>query len=335
MERFKAIWVTRDEGERKPNPAVIQEVSLDDLMPGDVTVRVEYTTVNYKDGLAITGKGPVLRKFPMVPGIDFAGEVIASDHAEYAVGDKVVLNGWGVGEVHMGAFAGVARVNGDWLIKLPDGLTTAQAASIGTAGYTAMLAVMALEDYGITANSGPVVISGAAGGVGSVAVSILSKLGYHVVASTGRTEEERFLKDLGAGEVIDRSIFSDDPRPLNKEIWAAGIDVAGSTTLANMLSMISYGGAVATCGLAQGMDLPTSVAPFILRGVSLLGIDSVMAPKAKRQAAYNRITRDLDLEKLATLTTTIGFDDIMPAAADIMAGKVRGRLLVDMSKKSG
>lgn len=332
MERFKAIWVTRDEGERKPNPAVKKEIALDDLMPGDVTVRVDYTTVNYKDGLAITSKGPVLRTFPMIPGIDLAGEVISSEHSDYAPGDQVVLNGWGVGETHMGAYSEVARLNGDWLIKLPDGLTKAQAASIGTAGYTAMLAVIALEDYGITPDRGPIVISGAAGGVGSVAISILAKLGYHVVASTGRPEEDAFLKDLGASEVIDRSVFAGEPRPLNKEQWAAGIDVAGSTTLANMFSMISYGGAISVCGLAQGMDLPATVAPLILRGVSLLGIDSVMAPKERRENAYRRIAQDLDLGKLDALTTTIGFDDIIPAASDIMEGKVRGRLLVDMTR---
>lgn len=330
MDRFKAIWITRNEGEKKQNAAEVREVSLDDLMPGDVTVRVEHTTVNYKDGLAITGASPVVRTFPMIPGIDLAGEVTASDHASYKPGDKVLLNGWGVGEVHMGAYAGMARLNGDWLIPQPKGLSGAQAMAIGTAGYTAMLCVMALERAGVTPDKGPIVVTGAAGGVGSVAIAVLSKLGYHVIASTGRSSEEAYLKDLGAAEIIDRAELSEPGRPMGKERWAGGVDVAGSHTLANVLAQTQYGGAVAACGLAQGMDLPSSVVPFILRGVSLLGVDSVMAPKEHRVAAYDRLVRDLDMAKLAEITTEITFDDIIGKASDILAGKVRGRLVVNM-----
>lgn len=330
MERFKAIWITRNEGEKKQNPAEVREISLDDLMEGDVTVRVEHTTVNYKDGLAITGASPVVRKFPMIPGIDLAGEVVTSTHADYRPGDKVLLNGWGVGEVHMGAYAGMARLSGDWLIPLPKGLSGAQAMAIGTAGYTAMLCVLALEKAGVSPDRGPVVVTGAAGGVGSVATAVLAKLGYHVIASTGRASEETYLKDLGAAEIIDREELSEPGRPMGKERWAGGVDVAGSHTLANVLAQTQYGGAVAACGLAQGMDLPSSVAPFILRGVSLLGIDSVMAPKARRIEAYDRLVKDLDMAKLAEMTTEIGFDDIIGKASDILAGKVRGRLVVNM-----
>jgi acrylyl-CoA reductase (NADPH) len=326
-ESFKAILVTRDE-EKKQSVDVVQ-LTDDDLMEGDVTVAVEATTVNYKDGLAITGKAPVVRRFPMIPGIDFTGTVIASDHSDWRVGDKVILNGWGVGETHYGAYAGHARVNGDWLVPLPDGMSATEAMAVGTAGYTAMLCVMALERHGISPDSGPVVVTGAAGGVGSVAVSILSKLGYHVVASTGRTSEEAYLKDLGAAEIIDRSELSGPARPLGRERWAGGIDVAGSHTLANVLSMISYGGAVAACGLAQGMDLSTSVAPFILRGVSLLGVDSVMAPRPLRLEAWRRVREDLDAAKLARLSTKIGFDDIMDTARAIVEGQVRGRVVVE------
>ena len=278
MQRFRAIWITRDADARQQNPAEIREVGLDDLMEGDVTVRVEQTTVNYKDGLAVTGKSPVLRRFPMIPGIDFTGTVTASDSAEFETGDKVLLNGFGVGETHMGGYAGMARVQSDWLIPRPADLTGHEAMAIGTAGYTAMLCVIALERHGILPERGPVLVTGAAGGVGSVAVSVLARLGYDVVASTGRREEEGYLKDLGALDVIDRSELQGPGKPIAKERWAGAIDTVGSETLANALSMIRYGGAVAACGLAGGMDLPVSVAPFILRGVSLLGIDSVMAP---------------------------------------------------------
>ncbi|ADV10884.1 MULTISPECIES: acrylyl-CoA reductase (NADPH) [Mesorhizobium] len=327
-ETFKAILVSRD-AEKKQSVAVT-DLTEADLMEGDVTVAVEATTVNYKDGLAITGKAPVIRRWPLVPGIDFAGTVISSSHPDWRAGDKVVLNGWGVGETHFGAYAGRARVKGDWLVPLPQGISPHDAMAVGTAGYTAMLCVIALERHGILPDRGPVVVTGAAGGVGSVAVSILSSLGYHVIASTGRNAESPFLMDLGAAEVISREELAQPAKPLAKERWAGGIDAVGSHTLANVLSMTSYGGAVAACGLAGGMDLPASVAPFILRGVSLLGIDSVMAPKAVRLEAWRRIGTDLDLQKLASLSSTIGFDGIVDAARDIVEGKIRGRVVVDM-----
>ncbi|CCV16241.1 MDR family oxidoreductase [Mesorhizobium sp. STM 4661] len=327
-ETFKAILVSRD-AEKKQSVAVT-DLTEADLMEGDVTIAVEATTVNYKDGLAITGKAPVIRRWPLVPGIDFAGTVISSSHADWRKGDKVILNGWGVGETHFGAYAGRARVKGDWLVPLPDGMSPHDAMAVGTAGYTAMLCVIALERHGIVPDRGPVVVTGAAGGVGSVAVSILSSLGYHVIASTGRGAESPYLIDLGAAEVISRDELAQPAKPLAKERWAGGVDAVGSHTLANVLSMTSYGGAVAACGLAGGMDLPASVAPFILRGVCLLGIDSVMAPKAVRMEAWRRVGADLDHKKLASLSTTIGFDDIVGAAHDIVEGKIRGRVVVDM-----
>ena len=329
-ERFRAILVNRDE--EKKQSVQVTEIGEADLMDGDVTVSVDATTVNYKDGLAITGKSPVVRRFPLVPGIDFAGTVVSSSHADWKKGDKVILNGWGTGETHHGAYAAVSRVKGDWLVPLPDGMTAQDAMAVGTAGYTSMLSVLALEKHGITPERGPVVVTGAAGGVGSVAVAILSKLGYRVIASTGRTSEEAYLRDLGASEIIARDELSGPAKPLAKERWAGGVDAVGSHTLANVLSMTSYGGAVAACGLAQGMDLPTSVAPFILRGVSLLGIDSVMAPKALRLEAWRRIASDLDHRKLRALTTTIGFDGIIDTAKAIVDGKVRGRVVVDMTR---
>ena len=327
-ETFKAILISR--GEDKRQSVAVTELTDADLMEGDVTVAVEWTTVNYKDGLAITGKAPVIRRFPLVPGVDFAGTVISSSNPDWEKGDKVILNGWGVGETHFGAYAGRARVKGDWLVPLPDNMTTRQAMAIGTAGYTAMLSVMALERHGITPDRGPVVVTGAAGGVGSVSVALLSRLGYHVVASTGRPAESAYLTDLGATDIIDRSELSGPAKPLARERWAGGIDAVGSHTLANVLSMTSYGGAVAACGLAQGMDLPSSVAPFILRGVSLLGIDSVMAPRELRLEAWRRLADDLDHGKLSALTTAIGFDGIVSAATDIIDGKIRGRVVVEM-----
>jgi acrylyl-CoA reductase (NADPH) len=327
-ETFKAILISR--GEDKRQSVAVTELTDDELMEGDVTVAVEWTTVNYKDGLAITGKAPVIRRFPLVPGIDFAGTVISSSNPDWERGDKVILNGWGVGETHFGAYAGRARVKGDWLVPLPDSMTARQAMAIGTAGYTAMLSVMALERHGITPDRGPVVVTGAAGGVGSVSVALLSRLGYHVIASTGRPAESRYLTDLGAAEIIDRAELSSPAKPLGRERWAGGIDAVGSHTLANVLSMTSYGGAVAACGLAQGMDLPSSVAPFILRGVSLLGIDSVMAPRELRLEAWRRLADDLDHGKLAALTTAIGFDGIIGAATDIVDGRIRGRVVVEM-----
>ena len=327
-ETFKAILISRDED--KKQSVSISQLTEADLMDGDVTVAVEATTVNYKDGLAITGKSPVLRRFPLIPGVDFAGTVVASSHPDWKPGDKVLLNGWGVGETHHGAFSERARVKGEWLVPLPEGMSPREAMAVGTAGYTAMLSIMALERHGITPERGPLVVTGAAGGVGSVAVAVLSKLGYHVIASTGRFAEHGYLKDLGAAEIIAREELSGPAKPLGKERWAGGVDAVGSHTLANVLSMTSYGGAVAACGLAQGMDLPASVAPFILRGVSLLGIDSVMAPKALRLEAWRRISTDLDHEKLAALSTVMPFDGIINAAHDIVEGKVRGRLVVEM-----
>ncbi len=331
-ETFKAIVISR--GEDKKQSVSVSEISEADLMEGDVTVAVEWTTVNYKDGLAITGKAPVVRRFPLVPGIDFAGTVLRSADPAWKEGDKVILNGWGVGETHHGGYAARARVKGDWLIPLPDGMTGREAMAIGTAGYTAMLSVMALQRHIDLRSQGPVVVTGAAGGVGSVAIALLSQLGCHVIASTGRTAESAYLRDLGAAEIIDRAELSGPARPLGKERWAGAVDAVGSHTLANVLSMTSYGGAVAACGLAQGMDLPGSVAPFILRGVSLLGIDSVNAPKPLRLEAWRRLASDLDHRKLSSLTNVIGFDDIIATAADIVEGKVRGRVVVELDPQA-
>jgi acrylyl-CoA reductase (NADPH) len=297
-------------------------------MEGDVTVRVEWSTLNYKDGLAVTGKAPVVRRFPMIAGIDFAGTVETSSHPQWKAGDKVICNGWGMGETHLGAYAEKARVKGDWLVRLPEGMSTREAMAIGTAGYTAMLSVLALEKQGLTPRHGPIVVTGAAGGVGSVAIAVLSKLGYHVIASTGRASETDYLKGLGATEVIDRAELSGPAKPLAKERWAGGIDSVGSTTLANVLSMTKYAGAVAACGLAAGMDLPTSVAPFILRGVCLLGIDSVMCPIDLRKTAWSRLASDLDRGKLTEITHEIGLDEVVDAGAKILAGQVRGRIVV-------
>ncbi|EKF20072.1 MDR family oxidoreductase [Nitratireductor pacificus] len=327
-DRFQAVLISRDEDKNQSVDMV--ELTEDDLMEGDVTVAVEATTVNYKDGLAITGKAPVVRRFPLVPGIDFAGTVTRTSHAGWKEGDRVILNGWGVGETHYGAYAARARVNGDWLVPLPEGMSARDAMAVGTAGYTAMLCVMALERHGITSARGPVVVTGAAGGVGSVAVALLAGLGHHVIASTGRPAEADYLKGLGAAEIIARDELSGPAKPLGKERWAGGVDAVGSHTLANVLSMTSYGGAVAACGLAQGMDLPASVAPFILRGVSLLGVDSVMAPKELRLEAWRRIATELDHAKLAALSTLVPFGDVISAAADIVEGRIRGRVVVEM-----
>lgn len=327
-DRFKGILLTRNDA--KEMRVERKELGLDDLMEGDVVVQVDWTTVNYKDGLAITGKAPVVRRWPMVPGIDCAGTVVQSSNPRFSEGDRVILNGFGVGETHTGAYAEYARLNGDWLVKMPEGIDGRAAMAIGTAGYTAMLSVMALERHGLTPERGPVVVTGANGGVGTVAIALLGKLGFEVIASTGRTEEADFLKSLGASEIIHRDELSGPAKPLAKERWAGGVDAVGSHTLANVLSMTSYGGAITACGLAQGMDLPTSVAPFILRGVSLLGIDSVMAPLALRQEAWARLARDLDPAKLDSLTTEIGFQNVIEAAHDIIDGKVRGRIVVKM-----
>jgi acrylyl-CoA reductase (NADPH) len=328
LATFKAIRIEKAE---KGTTAALSQFDDAELMEGDVTVAVEWSTVNYKDGLALTGKSPVVRRFPMIAGIDFAGTVIESSHPSWKAGDKVVSTGWGLGETFLGAYAEKARVKGDWLVRLPDGLTAREAMAIGTAGFTAMLSVLALEKHGVAPKDGPVVVTGAAGGVGSVAVAVLSKLGFHVIASTGRTAEGDYLRHLGAAEIIDRNELSGPAKPLAKERWAGGVDSVGSTTLANLLSMTKYGGAIAACGLAGGMDLPTSVAPFILRGVCLLGIDSVMCPLAPRQAAWARLAKDIDHAKLAEITTEIGLADVFDVAPKILAGQVRGRIVVKIS----
>jgi len=327
MSTFKALIASKGE---TGTSLAFGDFAEADLMEGDVTVRVTHSTVNYKDGLAITGRVPVVRRWPMIPGIDFAGRVETSGHPEFKPGDLVVLNGWGTGETHLGAYAQKSRVKGDWLVPLPEGLLPAQAMAIGTAGYTAMLCVLALERYGLKPADGPVVVTGAAGGVGSVAIALLAKAGWHVIASTGRPEEADYLKGLGAAEIIDRAELSGPGRPLAKERWIAGVDAVGSHTLANLLSMTRYGGAVAACGLAQGMDLPASVAPFILRGVALLGVDSVMCPKPRRLEAWARLASDLDRDKLAAMTTTIPLEDVIETGRAIVDGKVRGRVVVEV-----
>ena len=325
MATFKAIRI--DKAEKGQRVALV-DFDEKDLMDGDVTVRVEWSTINYKDGLALTGKAPVVRRFPMIPGIDLAGTVEASGAPAWKPGDKVILDGFGLGETHLGAYAQRARVKGEWLVPLPAGMSLREAMAIGTAGYTAMLSVMALERHGLTPDRGPVLVTGAAGGVGSVAIALLAKLGYRVIASTGRTQEAAYLRDLGAAEVIERSELTGPPRPLGRERWAAGIDTVGSTTLANALSMTAYGGAVAACGLAGGMDLPTSVAPFSLRAVSLLGIDSVMCPLKTRCEAWNRLASDLEAGKLAAMTSEVGLGQVLDFGSAILEGRVRGRIVV-------
>lgn len=322
---FKAIVIEKSDDGQSVALADFDETKL---MDGDVTVRVEWSTVNYKDGLAVTGKAPVVRRWPMIAGIDFAGTVETSSHSDWKPGDKVILNGWGLGETHLGAYAQKARVKGEWLVRLPASMSTRDAMAIGTAGYTAMLAVMALERYGLKPENGPLVVTGAAGGVGSIALAILAKRGFQVTASTGRPEEADYLKRLGAAEIIERKELTGPVRPLAKERWAGGVDSVGSTTLANVLSMVRYRGAVAACGLAGGMDLPTSVAPFILRGVALLGIDSVYRPRADREEAWKRLEFDLDRAKLAELSTEIGLADVVEAGRQIVEGRVRGRIVV-------
>jgi acrylyl-CoA reductase (NADPH) len=322
---FRAIVIDKSAAGQDVRLAEFDEK---DLMEGDVTVAVDWSTVNYKDGLALTGKAPVVRRFPMIPGIDFAGTIESSSHPAWKAGDKVILNGWGLGETHLGAFAEKARVKGDWLVRLPGTMKPRDAMAIGTAGYTAMLAAMALQRAGVTPARGPVVVTGAAGGVGSVAIAILAKLGYVVTASTGRPSETDYLKGLGATDIIDRKELTGSPRALGKERWAGGIDAVGSTTLANILSMTRYGGAVAACGLAGGMDLPTSVAPFILRGVSLIGIDSVMCPMELRQQAWRRLETELDRGKIAAMISEIDLANVIEAGARIVDGRVRGRIVV-------
>ncbi len=326
---FRALVIDKDGDDQ-----VVEERQLtdDDLMAGDVVIDVSHSTVNYKDGLAISGAAPVVRKFPMIGGIDLAGTVARSDYPGIMPGDRVVVNGWGLSERHFGGYAERARVNGDWVVLLPEKFSFERAMAVGTAGYTAMLCVMALEEQNITPDQGPILVTGASGGVGTVAISILAKLGYEVHACTGRVSEAGFLKDLGATEIIDRAEFSDKAKPMGAERWAGAVDVAGGNTLANVISQIKYNGAVAACGLADSMNLPSSVAPFILRNVTLTGVDSVMAPRERRTAAWHRLAEDLDFDKLEALSETIGLSDVPKAAKDILAGKVRGRLIVDIKK---
>ena len=325
---MKAVLIEKSETTQSVS---MTDVPEDQLPDGDVLVDVAYSTLNYKDALAITGKSPVVRRFPMVPGIDFSGTVAESSHADFKPGDRVILNGWGVGEKHWGGLAERARVSGDWLVPLPAAIDLRQAAAIGTAGYTAMLCVLTLERHGIMPGNGEIVVSGAAGGVGSVATAILAKKGYDVAAVTGRAAEADYLRGLGASSVIDRSELTGKVRALGHERWTGGIDVAGSTVLANMLSMMKYRGVVASCGLAAGMDLPTSVAPFILRGVTLAGVDSVMCPKSDRLEAWARLASDLDLAKLADLTTELPFDEVIETASKFIDGTVRGRIVIPVN----
>ncbi len=326
---FKAIVINKDERGYRAEVSSVDEASLPE---GDVRVRVAYSTLNYKDGLAITGKGPIVRSFPMVPGIDFAGEVVESASPDFKVGDQVLLNGWGVGENHWGGLAQQARVKAEWLIPLPKGFTPRQALAIGTAGYTAMLCVMALQKHGLRPNDGEVLVTGAAGGVGSFAITLLSKLGFAVVASTGRATEAEYLKKLGATEIIDRVALSEPGKPLAKERWAAVVDSVGSHTLANACAQTKSNGAVAACGLAHGMDFPATVAPFILRGITLYGINSVTVPRDKRIAAYEQLSQLVDLKTLDEISHEISLEESLKYADDLMAGNVRGRLIVDVNK---
>ncbi len=328
MARFKAIVVTKTDG---GTAAALTDFDDDQLMDGNVTLRPEWSSLNYKDGLALTGKAPVARRFPMIAGIDAAAVVESSADPAWKAGDRVILTGWGCGETHLGCYAEKARVKGEWLVPLPAGLSPHDAMAIGTAGYTAMLAVIALERSGLSPAAGPVLVTGAAGGVGSVAIALLASLGYEVIAATGRIGEAAYLKALGARDVIPRAELAGPVRPLAKERFAGGIDSVGSTTLANVLSMVRYGGAVAACGLAGGMDLPATVAPFILRAVSLIGIDSVMSPLPVRRTAWARLARDLDLGKLRAMIGQIELDEIIDAGCRIIEGKVRGRLVVKIA----
>jgi acrylyl-CoA reductase (NADPH) len=328
VAKFKAILIEKEEAGQNVNLVDFDEANL---MEGDVTIAVEWSTVNYKDGLAITGKAPVVRKFPMIPGIDLAGTVETSSHPGWKPGDKVVLNGCGLSETIFGGYAQKARVKGDLLVAIPAGMSTRETMAIGTAGYTAMLCVMALERYGIRPAQGPIIVTGAAGGVGSVAIALLAKLGYTVIASTGRLSEAEYLKSLGANEIVDRNQFTGPAKPMDQERFAGGVDSVGSTTLANLIAMTKYGGAIAACGLAGGRDLPTQVAPFILRGVALLGVDSVRCPIERRREAWKRLAADLDRKKLATMTTEVPLSQATDAAKAILDGTVRGRILVRVS----
>ncbi len=326
---FKAILLEKSEQGSIPK---IVELEQSDLPEGDVLIDVEYSTLNYKDGLAITGKGPVVRKYPMVPGIDLAGTIVESQHESWKTGDQVILNGWGVGESWWGGMSQKASLKGDWLIRRPQSLSAQQAMAIGTAGYTAMLCVMALEEYGIKPDDGEILVTGANGGVGSVSIALLAKRGYTIIASTGRSEEADYLKKLGAADTINRSDLSEPGKPLTKERWAAAIDCVGSHTLANVCASVKYGGIVAACGLAQGMDFPATVAPFILRAITLRGIDSVYAPFAKRQKAWNTLATDLGSDVLDNVARVITLSDVIPKAKEMMEGKIRGRVIIDVNK---
>ena len=326
---FTGLLLTR--ADNAPPQAQVTAIDEASLPAGDVLVQVAYSTLNYKDGLAITGKAPVVRSYPMVPGIDFAGIVLESSDSRYRKGDAVILNGWGVGESHWGGLAQKARVKADWLVPMPAGMTAARAMSIGTAGYTAMLCVMALQAHGVTPEQGPVLVTGANGGVGSIAIALLARLGFEVHAATGRMNEADHLKALGAKELVDRATLNAPGKPLQKERWAAAVDSVGSHTLANVCASLTYGGVVAACGLAQGMDLPASVAPFILRGVTLAGVDSVMAPYARRAQAWERLARELPADVVEANTETIKLADAPAVAAKLLQGQVRGRVLVDVN----
>lgn len=326
---FKGILIEKDGSGYR---AAVKEIADVQLPAGSVTVRISHSTLNYKDGLAITGKGPVVRKFPMVPGIDLVGIVEESTHPEHKAGDRVLLNGWGVGEAHWGGLAQKARLNGDWLVPLSSSFSPKQAMAIGTAGYTAMLCVLAMERHGVKPADGEILVTGAAGGVGSVAVAVLAKLGYSVVAVTGRPRDAEYLKYLGAKEVLERSQFSSPGKPLAKERWAGAVDVAGSHVLANVCATMKYRGVVTACGLAAGMEFPATVAPFILRGITLAGIDSVMCPRADRLLAWQRLGTDLDIEKLGNISQEVGLDEAIPLASKLLDGEVRGRIVVDVNR---
>lgn len=325
---FKGILIEKNETGYQ---SVLKDIDESQLPDGNVTIRVSHSTLNYKDGLAITGRGPVVRKFPMVPGIDLVGTVEETSHPDYKIGDAVLLNGWGVGEGHWGGLAQKARLNGDWLVPLPRQFTPQQAMAVGTAGYTAMLCVLALEHHGVTPDKGEILVTGAAGGVGSVAIAVLSKLGYTVVGVSGRPEEEAYIKSLGASEILERSAFSSQGKPLGRERWAGAVDVVGSHTLANVCATTKYRGVVTACGLAGGMDFPSTVAPFILRGVTLAGIDSVMCPRPERIVAWQRLAEDLDISKLSAIANEIGLSEAIPTAAKLLDGRVRGRIIVDVN----
>ena len=329
MVRFKGILIEKDEAGSR---AALTDLEDGQLPEGDVTVRVSHSTLNYKDALAITGSGPVVRKFPMVPGVDLVGVVEQSAHPDFKEGDAVILNGWGVGEKHWGGLAQRARLDGDWLVPLPAQFTPGQAMAIGTAGYTAMLCVMALERHGITPDDGEILVTGAAGGVGSVAIALLAKLGFTVVAASGRSAEADYLKQLGAVEVMDRATLATPGKPLGKARWAGAVDVVGSHTLANICATTKYRGVVTACGLAGGMDFPATVAPFILRGVTLVGIDSVMCPGAERREAWRRLGRELDLSRLASISQEVGLAEVLPLASKLLKGEVRGRIVVDVNR---